>query len=284
MFRDEGDGHHHHRHAILAGAFQLLLGGRADPFHRADAALVAHHPVHIGDAERADHGPRRLLHMLGIGIALVHHPLRQAMGGKQDARRPLFRRLLKAGAHQIGDGRNHPRLVRIAADGFGGHRPAGGQLAPFPHARSAGGGGKLRIKRQQDHPLGPPRLGRRQRFRGEGMPVAHGDEHAIALAQRRFQRLGLLVGFLDQRRFAAQLGIDLARHRPALLRDEPGQHVADQPRRADDGRIVEQVEQKRLDRVQRIGAAQVEQDDCRLSHFDPPGARNPAPMVPPRPV
>ena len=99
------------------------------------------------------------------------------------------------------------------------------------------------------------------------MPAAHGDKglrlHAVA-AQRRFQRIGLLAGFLEDGRAAADMVIDLARHRRAPPRDQPRQRQAHNRGQGDDGGIGKQIAQERLDRFRRIRPAQVEQDDGEL--------------------
>ena len=99
------------------------------------------------------------------------------------------------------------------------------------------------------------------------MPAAHGDKglgfHAVA-PTTRLPRRRPAPGFLQDRRAAADLVIDLARHRRAPPRDQPRQRQAHNRRQGDDGRIGKQIAQERLDRLRRIRSAQIEQDDREL--------------------
>ena len=62
------------------------------------------------------------------------------------------------------------------------------------------------------------------------------------------QRRGLGLGIGQQRRAAAEMGIDRAGHRGPPARDQPGERPAQRLRQADDRGIAEQVVEKRLDR------------------------------------
>jgi len=95
------------------------------------------------------------------------------------------------------------------------------------------------------------------------MPVPHGDKGPDVFtgkprSQGGRQRLGLGVGHLEQRRLPAQLVVDRTRRGAAALRDEPRQQPPHRLRNADDGRIVEQVEQERLDGLRAIRTPQIE--------------------------
>ncbi len=60
--------------------------------------------------------------------------------------------------------------------------------------------------------------------------------------------------------------VHLGGNRRAALRHQLGQTIAQRLRHADDGGIVEQVEQKRPNRRRRVRAAEIEQDDRSLGH------------------
>ena len=81
--------------------------------------------------------------------------------------------------------------------------------------RRGGGGGELRIERQKHDAVRRELPHRLRRRIAERMPAAHGDEGPglePCVRNARFQSLGLALGFLQDRRAAAQMAIDLARN------------------------------------------------------------------------
>ena len=100
---------------------------------------------------------------------------------------------------------------------------------------------------------------------GHRMPVAHADITApfvgVALAQCLFQRTSLCLGLAQNGRAAADLGVDAHRLLRAAAGNEACQGQPQPTREIDDRRIAEQVAQERLHCLQRIRAAQIEQDD-----------------------
>ena len=71
VLADEGDRGQHERALVGAGASDLRVGRRADPFERADPALIAHPPVEALDIEPLDDATRSRNSMWGNGMAFV---------------------------------------------------------------------------------------------------------------------------------------------------------------------------------------------------------------------
>ena len=80
---------------------------------------------------------------------------------------------------------------------------------PILEGGGAGGGGKLRIERQQNDAVGRELPHRQRRAVAERMPVAHrdkGPDFQLRRPQRGLQSPGLALGFLQDRRAAARYG------------------------------------------------------------------------------
>ena len=283
MLRDEGDRHHHEAHSLAPGALDLLLGRRSDPFERSHTALIANLPVEDARPERLYHGGTGLLDLPLIGIAARHDRLRQTMRREENTRPRAgladLLRLRQTGAHQLGCGLHEARLPRIAAHERGGYLQPGARrrLAPSRPGGRRRGRRELRIERQQHDALGIPRFHGRRRLVGEGCPVAHRDEgfHRPEIAERCLKRPRLRLRVREKRRASTHLAVDLARHGRATPRDQLGDRPAKQRRQRDDGPVVEQIEEERLDGLELVGPAEIEEHDgCPfgLSHGRLPAA------------
>src|SRR5215471_1735132 len=99
------------------------------------------------------------------------------------------------------------------------------------------------------------------------MPIAHRHKgpglDAIA-AQRLLQRVGLGAGLLENGRASAQMGIDLLRHGCAAPGNEAAQRQTQGRGQADDVGIAKKIAQEGFDRLRRVRAAQIEEDDGKL--------------------
>ena len=84
---------------------------------------------------------------------------------------------------------------------------------------------------------------------------------ATFAAQGFFQGAGLRLGLAEDRRAAADLGVDLRGLGRAPGGDEARQRQAQPGGQGDDRRIAEQIAQKGLHRLERIRPAEIEQDD-----------------------
>ena len=80
MFGHKGHRHHHNRYLIAASPFNLAFSRRADPFQRANFALIAHHKIEIGDKEGFDQSCHARFHLNLIRVARLDDLFRQAMG------------------------------------------------------------------------------------------------------------------------------------------------------------------------------------------------------------
>src|SRR5205823_13021143 len=111
-------------------------------------------------------------------------------------------------------------------------------------------------------PPAPVRLPALDRFADVRGPGAEGDVAAVSLAQLGLEHLRLLAGDRLDRAAPADLRVELADVRSALARYPAGK-LAAQPaaqRQPDEERVAEEVHQERLDRLQRVRAAQIEQE------------------------
>ena len=125
---------------------------------------------------------------------------------------------------------------------------------------------ELRVERQADDLVRRPLGDRTNRLGACRMPIAHRDKRAELGAQRRVERLRLRLGIGQQRRTAAELRIDVACRPRSPARDQPRQRQPQQPGSRMIAGSLNRVEQKRLDRVERIGAAEIHQHDRGPRH------------------
>ena len=165
---------------------------------------------------------------------------------------------------------------RVAADGLRRCRDPGslGRCAPGRERGRHGGGGELRVERQQHDPLRPKGGHAPRRLIAHRVPVAHGDGDLdlAEIGKRLTQRRRLRLGLFEQRRTPADRAVDLAGLGAAPPRDQTREHPAHRPRRADDGRVPEQIAQKGLDGIQRIRPAQIHENHRHAAHWPfPPG-------------
>ena len=296
MLGDEGHRRDQHPLSLPACLGDGFRGGRSDPLHRPHAALVAHAPV-PASAKLSHDGLAGALHLVLIGVAALDDALRQAVGGEQQAQALGATRRFEGLADVLGMGPGQARRVEEAADLVHGPATLVG-LAPGLDRGARGGGRILRIERQQDDLVRRKVLHRLRRRLGERVPIAHGHEAAGLEArqgrrQPRLKRLHLGRRLAQERRGAAHHSVVGAGLLAPAGGDEPGQQRAQRPGQADDGRIVEQVEQEGLHRVQAVRSAEGEQhhrqatphaeraggDD--LFRHGPPPAGSPAPHAPP---
>ena len=133
--------------------------------------------------------------------------------------------------------------------------------------RGAGRGGRvLGIERQQDDLVGAESRNLSRNRLGKRTPVAHGDETSRLPAGQLGRKAGverrrLGLRLWKQWRTAAHVGVVGAGLLPATAGDQPGEQRPQRPRQADDGAVVEQVEEERFDGGEAVGTAEVEQDD-----------------------
>src|SRR6185437_3568033 len=204
--------------------------------------------------------------------------LRQPMRGEEDAALQAGRPARQDGADLPGERGDEAGLLGIAAerahrDGkprFERRTPPVGQRG----LRRRGRG--LRIERQQDDLVGAPGLHRRRGLGRERPPIAHGDEDAGVVAQRRLERARLRLGIGEKRRGAAQSLIDRPGDRCAAAGDELRQQKTQRLRQTDDGAIVVEVEEKGLDNLQQLRTAEIEEDDGGAAHRGASGWRSSA--------
>ncbi len=265
MLGNEGDRHHHQRHAVGSGPFDLRIGRRADPFQRTDPALVAAHPVQVGNVQFAHDRFRRPLALPLVRIAGLDDLLRQAMAGEQHARLAVGAGFLDPGADQAGGRLDEARFGRIAADRDRRLVQTSRlrRLEPHLFRRRRGRGGKLGIKRQKHDSVRiepPDLLGGLVAHR---VPVAHRDEglDLAQIAERRLDRPGLGFGILQQRGLAAQNLVDLAGRLRPPPRQQIGQRRPEHAWDSENRRVVEQVEQERAHGVGAVRPAEIEEDD-----------------------
>ena len=191
-----------------------------------------------------------------------------AVGGEQHPHRGVAR-LVQFLTDRLGLGGDPACGLGIAADRPADARPGIGRSPQLQ--RGLGRGRRiLRIERQQHHFVGAEHGDVGGRLLGQRVPVAHGDEDPDLVArqpfgQRGLQRLGLGCRLGQQRRAPAHEAIVGLGGGLAPAGDQPGQRRPQQAGQADDGRVIEQVEQEGFDRGLIVRPAQIEQD-----HGDPP--------------
>ena len=267
---NECDGHDHDRNARRSGAAHFVLGGRSDPLHRADAALIAGRPVQPGAVQRLHDGRGRHLHLPLVGVAGVDRALRQGMRGKQQARGAVSGRLVQR-LPDVGDRRAQKAVVRrIATDDVLRRRQSlpAGLLSEGLHRSTGGGGRELRIQRQQHDAVRPEILDPADGLADQRVPVTHEDEYFHLLGgvgDFLLQRLGLLHRCRQERGAAAHLSVDLLARGGAPGRDQPRRDPAEGIGHAQDRGIAEQVEQERADGFGRVRTAQVEDHHGKLA-------------------
>ena len=177
-------------HAIGASPADFIFGRRANPFQRADPALIAIQPVELGYCQFIDHGFCGLLDLPLIRVAALDNFFWQAVGRKQYAHAGAFVYLLQRRPHRRGDGGNKSGFSGITAYRFGRlrqtNRPHG--ALPDPHKRPDRRGRKLRIERQQNDPIWCVGRNRARRRIGHRMPITHRHEDAVLVAVNACQR------------------------------------------------------------------------------------------------
>src|ERR1051325_171671 len=125
----------------------------------------------------------------------------------------------------------------------------------------------MRIAGQRDQFLDAALRELGQRLVRKWMPVAHRNGHRQADFFR--QRIGLFAGQLELRRFAAD-ELVVRSHRRAARARNPARHELRQrqtPEAANDVAIGKQVVEKRLDGIERVGPAQIQENDGSITHL-----------------
>ena len=267
---DEGDGHHHERHAFAAGALDFVRDRGLKPRQRPHLALIAHPPVEPLVAQAGDDPPCRLLHLPLVGIAARHHLLGQPVGGEEEAGRTDLRCVHQQGFDQRRMCLHEPFHARVAADGPQRRDDVGvlRRRPPSCERRCRGRGRELRVERQQHDAIWPKGRHLLRRRLAHRVPVAHGDSDSdlAEIVQGTSEGRRLRLGLRKQRRAAADGAIDAPRLGPATARDQARDQVAHRRRRSDDRRVPEQVAQKGFDGAERIRPAEIEQDHGDTAH------------------
>ena len=104
---------------------------------------------------------------------------------------------------------------------------------------------RMRIERQQHDPVRRPRSNRgaASSLNGGQQRIATNTRASCRARQRGFQRTGLRLRLLQDRRAPTDLRIDLARNRRSPPRNEP-RHGPPGRRKRNDGRIGKQIREK----------------------------------------
>ena len=271
MFGDERDGDDDDRQTFRSGPLDFRRRFRPGPPQRSHAALVAHDPGLRFDIRLPGHRRRRSLDLPLVWIAAGDDPPRQSVRREQDTRFPPAARR-DATRHRLHEGfrlgRDEGLVGRVAAHGRRGGVDSRDPCGPPPRAqrRRRRRRRKLRIKRQQEHPIGRIAGHIARRLLAEGMPVAHRDEDTIrpASVQDFLQRVCLRPGFLENRRRAAQFGVDPNRLGRPAPRDPPREREPQRTRHPQDRGVSEKVDQKGTHGRGAVRPAQIEQNHRRL--------------------
>src|SRR6185437_294183 len=128
-------------------------------------------------------------------------------------------------------------------------------------------GRELRVERQENDLLRLPRRHLTRTIFTERRRTAHGDERPRLMSSYRqgfFNGAGLGLGFLKDRRAAANLGVNLSCHRGTPARDQTRQRYAHKTGNRKNGRVRKQVAQERFNGFRRIRPAEIEQDNRQL--------------------
>ncbi len=244
MFGDKGNGRYDERNPVAPGATDLVVGCRADPFQRADTALITDPPIEPRPIERGDHCSGGRFHLVRIGVSRPHDPFRQSMRGEQNTRwSSRIRRIVERAADKTGQRFDETFLTRVATDeARGAIEPmAPCRFPPVGEGRGCRRRGELRIERQTDDLVRSPICNVARRFSAPRVPVAHRNETAMLRSEGSFQGPRLRFGVGEQWRAATQAPIDRSRN----LRPPPGNHPrqrqAKRRRQANNCRIAEQI-------------------------------------------
>ena len=182
MFRDKGNRRHDERNPVVPSATDLVVGCGADPFQRADTALITDPPIEPRPVERGDHCGGGRFDLVRIGVPEPHNSFRQSMRGEQQTRRSSrIGRIVERAADKPGQRFDETFVTRVATDEA---RGAIEPLAPcsFPpvgEGRGCRRRGELRIERQTDDLVRSPICNVARRFSAPRVPVAHRHETAM---------------------------------------------------------------------------------------------------------
>src|SRR5271165_361042 len=239
------------------------MQGRLQPAARSHLALVAE-AMRVEPPAARGQKPHRFLNLSLVRVAFLNYGHGDAVGA-EDNFRPVGRREPPQGFVDLFDHRVEIRRITIERlDAVNRHFILE-QPPPFVQTRSRGGRRILRVQGQEHHflALGCPQL--LDRLARKGMPVAHRNK-AVRIdslaSQLGLQRTRLLFGVPPDRRASANSGVVMLHLARARSRNQLGQRFAPDAgeREVDNIGVAEQVIQKRFDRFQRVGSAELKEN------------------------
>lgn len=239
-----------------------------------DAALIAQSMRILPSTEfsyQADRG----LDLLGIRVTLFDKAHWQSVGAEDEMNFFGLREAFESFVDAFDEGGDVERVIVKIVDHFYGGRLRGGRsqnfigpikALPFFQATSRCRERIMRVEREENQFVESETLKFGDCFGGERMPVAHRDDDgSIEIGrERRGQGAGLAICEFDDGRAAANGLIMFADDLGTLSRDESCERFAGESgaHEVDDFGIAEKVIEERLDRGERVRAAQLEEYDA----------------------
>jgi len=275
MIGDERERDHQHvAYAFLAEFAEDLVGAGSNPLHRPGARLEREE-LSIREIEPLEHAEPRGVDVLDVRIAFVDESLRQPVGAEKQhcpcAAR--FRDAVPRIAHCRGERIEVERIVGVVLN-VGDLKTcifpvrARKHTLEFIPGRPGRCFGPMGKQRQRDDSC-DPRCGNRLECVVSRRPgVAHRDEHAISrIGARKIQtileRTRLLARNSQLRRTASDPPVIVPHGGTAHLSDHPGNPWLQ--RRAawklNNLPVGKEIDEKRLNRLEIIRSAKVEQED-----------------------
>ena len=197
-----------------------------------------------------------------IRIALLNHRHGNAVRAENDLRQAGHGETAQSFLHFLHD---RVQIYRITIETLDAMHPGAASKQPMPlvQTRSRGGGGILRVERQEDNlvalRLDQPGYG----LAGEWMPVAHSHETTRIQAegiQFTLKRTRLLLGIAADGRASADGGVMMLYFAGAGGGNQFGQRFAPNAGegKVNDFGVAEEIVKKRFYRFQAVGSAQLE--------------------------
>ena len=251
--------------ALFRQRGQVVDGGRLEPFHRADLALVAERP-RLVFRQPLQHALDCLFDLALVWVAPPDEALRHPVRAEKYVN--LFRFFEASQGLADGAGQRVEVLgvFRIAVD-LGERHGAVHALAQVVEGRLGRRRAPLRIEGHADELLAAVGARLFDRVLDVRPPRRERDVALVTWPQLFLEPPPLRLGERPDRRPSPDLRIQLPRVRRPPSRHPPGKpppQKSPQKRNPDQKRIEEEIHQVRLNRLQRIRPAKIEQQDARV--------------------